>query len=275
MTKRSTALLGLIALTLAGGCSAHWPYGMSWDRHNFMSSHVFPMNLELVDTVTDESLWYLEIPVGKQAIVDFEHDQDWTPGLTPAIPAKHMVWSVQDVGAIIGPLGQLGTFANKLDLPGNPVLLKISKRDTFEVSDPNAIEPPTTEPTTTAAAPPPSSPTTRPAGSTTVGSRPKPPTTTEVRRPAPRPVKIHIPDKNELLIDFYANGPIHVNGRAYDIHQLESMLHQYAKSHKRARVATRRDAGIDSYVYTQVLTLVDQVGLGPARQLPDPPPILP
>ncbi|MBI1373033.1 MAG: hypothetical protein GC159_09755 [Phycisphaera sp.] len=126
-TRRSilatlTAATAVTLLLGAAGCSTHFPYGRSIDRHNFESTPLLPVTLTLVDSVTHETLWSLDVPVGKMAVVDLEHKHDNTAQQTAAEPAYKMRWAVLDTGTTFADL------PNTLELPGNPVLLKMTHR---------------------------------------------------------------------------------------------------------------------------------------------------
>ena len=124
------ALIGIVTLMTLAGCSTKFPYGTSWDRHNFVSTAHMPLTLTLVDTVTGDTVWSLDIPVGKQAVVDFEHTEDWTAGQSPAVPPNSMRWQVLDLDSAVANL------ENKQPLNGNPVLLKVSVRELAQATEP-------------------------------------------------------------------------------------------------------------------------------------------
>ncbi|MBI1367599.1 MAG: hypothetical protein GC162_02980 [Planctomycetes bacterium] len=121
--KRLMIAMFAVLLALSAGCSTNFPYGTSWDRHNFVSTPNMPLSLSLVDTVTGQTVWTLDIPVNQQAVVDLEHNQDWVAAQSPATPAHEVRWKVMS----------LGTLADNVDnhqkLNGNPVLLKVMIRD--------------------------------------------------------------------------------------------------------------------------------------------------
>jgi len=125
------AALGLVAVAIAG-CSTRFPYGTSWDRHNFLSTPHQPVTLTLVDTVTGDELWKLNVPVNKMAVVDLEHKDDWTPGQTPAMPAHQIKWGVMDPGEALGSL------PHTQQLNGNPVKLKMTLRPKESAAKPAA-----------------------------------------------------------------------------------------------------------------------------------------
>lgn len=124
------ALVGFVALLTLAGCSTKFPYGTSWDRHNFVSTAHMPLTLTLVDTITGDTVWTLDVPVGKQAVVDFEHDEDWTAAQSPATPPSSMRWQVLDLDSAVANLD------NEQKLSGNPVLLKVSVRELAKAPEP-------------------------------------------------------------------------------------------------------------------------------------------
>jgi hypothetical protein len=125
--KRIALILVAAACLLTAGCGAvdstRFPYGASKDRHNFHSTWETPYNLALVDRVTGETVWALEVPVGKMAVVDLEHTQDWTPSLYGANPAHSIRWGLFD------PNMPVGVLLKQQDLSGRPVALKVTLRD--------------------------------------------------------------------------------------------------------------------------------------------------
>lgn len=128
------ALFMLLAVVLlTGGCarsySAKFPYGRSIDRHNFVSTPDLPLTVTLKDTITGEELLRVDVPVYKQLIIDLEHKKDWNATLTPALPAETCTWDVVDAGRNIAAQWD-GKLKNRMNLPGNPVILKVDIRET-------------------------------------------------------------------------------------------------------------------------------------------------
>ena len=117
----SIAMLAGVLL-LGSGC-VRFPYGYSGDRHNFVSTEHQPLSLALTDTVTGETLWTLDVPVGKMAVIDLEHKTDWVPAQSPALPAEKIYWDLFDPGAILGSL------RHEQALSGRPVILKVTVRE--------------------------------------------------------------------------------------------------------------------------------------------------
>ena len=114
--KRFALLIAVVAVS-AAGCSVRAPYGISWDRHNF---HSYPYQQKIVSIVsqqTNETLWRLEVPVNKMAVVDLG-SQSWASGTY----ATEVAWEVFKPNAFIGVL------ANKQELPGHPVKIVVDVR---------------------------------------------------------------------------------------------------------------------------------------------------
>lgn len=129
---RYVSMTIVTAVLLTCGCarsySAKFPYGRSIDRHNFVSTPHLPLTVTLKDTVTGEELLRIDVPVYKQLIIDLEHKKDWNATLTPALPAEYCTWDVVDSGRNIAA-NIKGQLRNRLDLPGNPVILKVDVRE--------------------------------------------------------------------------------------------------------------------------------------------------
>ncbi len=130
--SRTIGLITLAALLIVTGCarshSAKFPYGRSIDRHNFMSTPDMPLSVSIKDTISGEELLRVDVPVYKQLILDFEHKHDWTPAQTPGLPAEYVTWQVVDAGRLLVG-GVDGKLKNRMDLRGNPVIVKVDIRD--------------------------------------------------------------------------------------------------------------------------------------------------
>lgn len=125
-----------VALTATTGCQTKFPYMASYDRHNFVSTPHHPVSVELLDTVTDEIVWRLDVPVYKKAVVDLEHTSDWNETQQGSLPAYRVSWKVMNIGDNVNVLDQ------KQNLAGNPVLLRYVIRDAPELpEDPSLVRP--------------------------------------------------------------------------------------------------------------------------------------
>jgi len=132
------ALLAVLIAALVAGCSTKFPYGISWDRHNFSSDYHLPKHVELIDTTNGETVWETDVPVGKQLVIDLQHDAKWTPNMSPATPATAMRWEIHDHGSFVSVLD------NYKELSGNPVLLKMTIAErSVQAEDENAEPVPT------------------------------------------------------------------------------------------------------------------------------------
>jgi len=166
-----TRTFALVAITLIAtlvGC-AKFPYGMSLDRHNFISTPHQPLTVSIKDTITGEELLRVDVPIYKQLLIDFEHKHDWTPAQGPALPAEVVHWEVIDADRLMAG-GPSGILKNRLDLPGNPVKIVVDVREAESLA---------------------AAPTYQPAGTDTSGSSgPAAPTYQPVEpqpEPAPQP----------------------------------------------------------------------------------------
>lgn len=124
------AMVCLVTMTLAAGCSTHFPYGVSWDRHNFVSEYHLPKHVALVDTATGKTVWEKDVPVGQQLVIDLEHDNDWTAGQSPASPAKSMKWDILPLDSVFD------TLKNEQKLNGHPVMLKVTIQQKTAAAEP-------------------------------------------------------------------------------------------------------------------------------------------
>jgi len=131
-TARFLSFAGLLAVIV--GCSANFPYGMSLNRHNFTSTHHMPMRLELMDTITGETVWSLDVPVGEEAIVEFENPDTWQASQRGAAPAEEVRWDIVD------PDAKLADLQHSQELSGRPVVLKVRRRElSAEIDGPEAV----------------------------------------------------------------------------------------------------------------------------------------
>ncbi len=91
MKSCRVGLLG--AMVCCGVLSALTGCRASLDRHVYASSAWYPQTVTLMDTRTGESIWSVDVPVGKQLIVGFRD------GVGPnADKPDVMYWSITDAG---------------------------------------------------------------------------------------------------------------------------------------------------------------------------------
>lgn len=121
----ATAAAALALFTGSTGC-VHSPYGMSLDRHNYTSTPHTPLTLTLVDTMTGETVWSIDVPMLKKVVIDVDHDDHWTTSLTPTTRPNEIRWGIFE------PDQRFGVLTEKQKLSGNPVVLKVSIREKGE-----------------------------------------------------------------------------------------------------------------------------------------------
>ncbi len=129
MANQIRVLLPVIiiaAAILLAGCS------MSTDTHTFYSYTYRPTTLSLVDNTTKETLWTMDIPVGKKLVVDFDGNQQFNEVFKNRVtPATRMKWKLLDHEE-----SRESLFINQgegtLDLPGRPIMMQVSYREAPE-----------------------------------------------------------------------------------------------------------------------------------------------
>jgi hypothetical protein len=103
--RRALALAGAAALIslLGVGC---YPYyspggtGASYDTFTYESTPQFPQTVNLIDLRTNETLWSVDVPEGKQLVVSFYDDYNTSNPGKPAL----MRWQIMDNGEMWGQL---------------------------------------------------------------------------------------------------------------------------------------------------------------------------
>jgi hypothetical protein len=107
LTLTSAACAIILAL---GGCTTpkggFMPY--SGGPQTYYSTEMSPKSVTLIDTRTGEELFALDIPVGKQLVVDFDETGGDDPVKTPAL----MRYEIMELGR------QFGRTRNSLTVPG-------------------------------------------------------------------------------------------------------------------------------------------------------------
>ncbi|MBX3359637.1 MAG: hypothetical protein KF745_14555 [Phycisphaeraceae bacterium] len=103
MSSRSRALtLALLtcAAAVSGGC--YWPGGPGYsaDRFTYESTSFQPQTVSVIDTRTDQTIWTVDIPVGKELVVWFRADLGTKDSSTP----DRMDWAVFPAGQTSGSL---------------------------------------------------------------------------------------------------------------------------------------------------------------------------
>ena len=136
MQKRYTIGLVLAGALLNAGC-VHFPYGHSDDKHNFTSTPLMPLTVSLVDTITGDTVWKMDVPINKKLVIDLDHSQQWTSAQTVHMPATKVRWNVFD------PDERLGLLTHDQELTGNPIVMKVTireKGEPYEVLNPDALD---------------------------------------------------------------------------------------------------------------------------------------
>lgn len=126
----------IVFASLCAGC-VHFPYGQSHDKHNFTSTPHMPLSVAVVDTISGETVWKMDVPINKKLVIDFDHKQQWTSDQGVHMPATRVRWQVFD------PDEKLGLLWNDQELTGNPVVMKVSireKGEPYEVINDDGVE---------------------------------------------------------------------------------------------------------------------------------------
>lgn len=102
--------LALAGATLLGGCYKPGGSGFSTDTFTYPSTSWQPCTITLKDTRTDQAIWSIDVPVGKQLVIDFRKDEGIPGSGTPDL----MRWEIMDIGE------QFGELDNSLPVPPAP-----------------------------------------------------------------------------------------------------------------------------------------------------------
>jgi hypothetical protein len=132
----------------------------SQDKHVFRSTSDLPTTIALYDTAADRTIWVKDIPVSYKLVLDFDRKGE-VPGVTaPARPATSVRWT------LYAPDRLGGVESEKIELPGNPLAIKVSYRPIPEYppgyreaqppAKPSVTPPPAAAPAAQPAAPVPS-----------------------------------------------------------------------------------------------------------------------
>lgn len=120
-------LLGAAFLTLGAGC--YYPGGAmaSKDQFTYASTTWQPMTISLVDTRIGETIWSVDVPVGKNLALNFQPAPQDEVGADPARPDL-MNW------AIMSPDQHSPNFENKVRVPDKSARrVEVSIRPTPEL----------------------------------------------------------------------------------------------------------------------------------------------
>ena len=130
--NRIVCTIAVALVLFVAGCKTSFPYGASLDRHNFLSTPSNPLSLALEDAITGEELLRIDVPVGKMLVIDFERRVDWAPAQTPGLPAHRVEWDIVEPDRVVKAY-----LSNGMDLPGNPVRMRMLHHAPVSVADAN------------------------------------------------------------------------------------------------------------------------------------------
>lgn len=94
----------------------------SQDKHIFYSSPDRPTTLMVYDAIADKALWVKEIPVGQTLELDFDRNGEDESHEISGRPATSLQWRLY-----LDPDGD-PIEDERVELPGSPVLMKVSYR---------------------------------------------------------------------------------------------------------------------------------------------------
>src|SRR5688572_18835336 len=94
------ALPLLAGAALLPGCYVPGGDGFSTDTHTYVSTPWQPYTVTLKDTRTGKDFWSIDVPVGKQLVVQFKKDEGIPNSPTPDL----MRWEIMESGEMFGDL---------------------------------------------------------------------------------------------------------------------------------------------------------------------------
>lgn len=104
--NRSRALALVLASAapalLAGCITGHYPGGglASQDKYVYESTPDYPQSVVLVNVTTGEKIWSVDVPVGRQLVIQFHEDRNEGDSANPDI----MNWQLMEMGNRSGSL---------------------------------------------------------------------------------------------------------------------------------------------------------------------------
>ncbi|MBL8746963.1 MAG: hypothetical protein JNK58_11490 [Phycisphaerae bacterium] len=106
-TRLLVTMVCLSTAALVGGCNSPGGMGYSADRFVYRSDEWQPWTVSLIDTRTGESVWSVDVPVGKQLVMGFRK------GVGPnEFKPDIMYWGITENGRAISRQ------SNQLPVPG-------------------------------------------------------------------------------------------------------------------------------------------------------------
>lgn len=111
LTAALALLLGGVLLT---GC-------VSADRRVYVSTAFQPKTITLVDAITNQDLWSLEIPVGYQLELDLDREGESELRKISRLPATRFSWTLKDLRGNTHDGGQV-------ELPGTDIRIEMTLR---------------------------------------------------------------------------------------------------------------------------------------------------
>lgn len=143
LARAGVLALALVAFGTSAGCRT-WGYSpngvqASIDQYTYESTGNLPLTVTVRDWTTNEVIWSMEVPVGKQVTIRFLENQK---SQEPSRPDT-MFWEVQDRGV------QYGNLDNSLPVPPaiNRRIDVVVRKTTDAVAKPASL--PAAEPTGT------------------------------------------------------------------------------------------------------------------------------
>ncbi len=94
------ALSILAGAAFLPGCYAPGGSGFSTDTHTYVSTAWQPYTVTLKDTRTGKDFWSIDVPVGKQLVLNFRDGDGIAKSGTPDL----MEWEIMDAGEMFGQL---------------------------------------------------------------------------------------------------------------------------------------------------------------------------
>ena len=114
------------AAVAGGGCA-------SVDQHAFVSTETRPVNVALLATGQDQTLWEMQVPINHRLVVKLNRRDEAELFATSGRPADHMLWSLYEQDA------PRRVANGDVELGGIPTRLYITYRSPGHPGDPTPI----------------------------------------------------------------------------------------------------------------------------------------